>query len=163
SLKLAIQPDGADPVEQYAPAGFLYGNNAISKDGRTIEGSDNYSLDGATAAGQFIISLVETGGSRPANLDRGNRFPQELLGDLRNYDAVAGTRVVFARVKDEAETKRRGQRVDKKTGKAYDRDVLLVADVLALPEAKGGKKAAGKAGAKTAPKAVAIDTDAADA
>lgn len=150
SAKLTITPEGGDPVTQYAPAGFLYGDNAISKNGRTIEGSDPYFLDGASAFGQLVVSLLE---------NENNKLPEDLVGDCRNYDAVEGVRVMFARVKDEAETKRRGKRKDPKTGREYDRDVLLVTDVLGVPAAKGAAKKGGAKAAATAD----VSNDTADA
>jgi hypothetical protein len=152
SAKVLIQADGAvEPVEQYMPAGFLRGDNTISADGRTIEGADDYALDGSTAFGQFVVSLVE---------GEGNRFPEDRLGDLRTYAPVDNTRVTFLRAKDVVRTERQEKagkatkRKDKKTGKEYDFDVLLVKEVLALPEDnKGAVKGAVKPAVKTATKA----------
>jgi len=163
SAKATIRPDGAEKdVEQYIPAGFLRGNNTISKNGRRIEGSDPYMLDGNTPFGKFVVSLVE---------GEGTRFPEDRLGDLRSYEAVDGTRVTFERKVDEEETKRQGMR--KYTGtdgkeREVPRDVLLVKEVLALPDTKGGKGASktttggGAKGAAVAT-AAAADTDATDA
>ena len=83
----------------------------------------------------------------------------------RSYEPVDGTRVTFLRVRDEEETKRRGKRKDKKTGKEYDQDVLLVGEVLALPgEKKAAGKVAGKSTAKSTAAATALDaTEATDA
>ena len=131
-----ILPDGATKaVEQYMNAGFLPEGNTVSKDGRTIEGTGVFGLDPDTQFYKFVVSLVE---------GEGTRFPQERLGEFRNYEAVDGTRVTFSRVEDPEETKRRGPRRDEKTGKDYPRDYLLVKEVLELPSEKkaAGKKAA---------------------
>ncbi len=135
SAKMLIQADGAEaPAEQFMNAGFLRGNNTVSEDGRTIEGDDDYSLDGNTAFGQFVVSLVE---------GEGARFPEDRLGDLRTYAPVDNTRVTFLRAKDEPRTAREEKAgrptttTNKKTGKEYGFDVLLVKEVLALPEANG--------------------------
>ncbi len=163
SAKLTILPDGAEKATtQFAPAGFLRGNNTISKDGTRIEGDDAYSLEGNQPFGKFVVSLVE---------GEGNRFPEERLGDLRSYDAVAGTRVVFERKPDAEETERKGKRTfEGRDGKEVevDQDVLLVKEVLALPNEKVVKGAKATKGAST-PKgaataaAAAADTDATDA
>lgn len=175
-----VVPDGGEPVEQYLDAGFLYGDNTVSEDGRTIKGADVYTIDPDTQFGRFIASLVE---------GEGNRLPEDLLGDCRNYDGVAGTRVTFARQVDEEATFNRGvyklgakaknmdraavieagKRVDKKDkSKKFMLDNLLVAEVLAGPEPgakSGAKKAAGSKAAASKPAAepAAIDTDQADA
>lgn len=180
SVKLTIQPDGGEPVDQFFDAGFIYGEHPISDDGKTIQGDERYALDGTTLWGQFVLSLVE---------GDGNRVPEDLLGDLRNYEALMGTRVTFSRVKDIEATKARGarklgakattateealinagKRQDKKDKtKSYVLDKLLVTEVVALPEggrAKTVKKAvAKKAVAKVAaPAASEGDSEAADA
>ena len=65
SAKATLLPDGAEKaVEQYMPAGFLRGDNTISKDGRRIEGAEAYSLDGNTPFGKFVVSMVEGEGTR---------------------------------------------------------------------------------------------------
>lgn len=130
-----ILPDGAaKSVEQFLNAGFLPDGNTISKDGRSIEGTGDY-LDPDTQFYKFVVSLVE---------GEGNRFPQDRLGDFRNFEPVDGTRVTFLRVEDPEETARRGPRRDEKTGKDWPRDQLLIKEVLELPSEKkaAGKKAA---------------------
>lgn len=180
SVELLVQPDGGEVVKQFADLGFVYGENAISKDGKSITAA-KYQLDGDTTWGEFVISLFE---------GEGNRLPEELwdateLG--RNYAAVMGTRVTFARLIDEARTFERGiYHYEKKHGtgsaKKAEReavieagkrpgkkgtpaesqrfmlDKLLVADVLAGPTAKAGK--ATKAAAKATVAAPVVDVDA---
>lgn len=153
SVKLTIEADGAAPKSQFLRAGFIYGDTVISADGLTLEGSDDYLLDPTTEWGMFVQSLVE---------GEGNRMPEEALGNLRNFAGIVGARVEFKRVTNAAETERRGQReVRGRDGKVrtYDRDNLLVANVIAMPTTS-------KAGAKTAAakKATAtVDYAAADA
>jgi hypothetical protein len=170
-----IKADGADVSKpQFLDAGFLYGDNTISADGLTIEGDDRYMLDGDTGFGRFIVSLNE---------GEGNRVPDDVIGDCRNYDALAGTRVTFARVinveatiaaglrklklkkvTDENREKviDAGKREAKKDGKPvivdgkpqkFMLDDLLVTEVLSLPEAGGKKAPAKKVAAKPAAKA----------
>lgn len=157
SARLTILADGAEKsVQQYAPAGFLRGTNVVSKDGRRIEGTDPYTLDGNTPFGKFVVSLVE---------GDGNRFPENRLGDLRSYEAVDGTRVMFERKTDEEETKRRGMRVYTGTdGKEHEvpQDVLLIKEVLALPGVKVGTTGAAKKPTAAA-SAPAVSADATDA
>jgi hypothetical protein len=132
-----VTPDGGKPTEQFLDAGFLDDGFTISKDGRSIEGDGEYQLDLDTQLGKFILSLVER--------DSGKTVPEELLGDLRNYDALAGLRVTFVRVIDEEATKKLGKSKSKKTGKEYDRDNLLVSEVISLPDPKAAKGAKAKA------------------
>lgn len=161
TVELTITPDGAEPTTQFFDAGFLRGDNRVSKDGQSITGGDNYYLDPSTVWGKFVMSFI----------GEGNKLTEEqadvVFGDLRSLGALMGTRVTFTRVKDEEETKRRGKRKvtsGPHAGKEFDRDVLLVSEVLALPDAKGGKKAATKPAAKGAAVAPsALDTSAADA
>ena len=159
---ITVLADGAEnEVPQFADAGFLRGDQTISADNRTIEGDDAYFLSGnENPFGRFIVSLFE---------GEGNRLPESLweaTNGGRNYDALAGVRVTFQRVRDEEATKRMGKRKDPKTGKEYDRDYLLVSEVLAAPApAAKGAKAAVKGAAKGAVKAApaVASTDAADA
>lgn len=154
-----ILPDGGKPTEQFLSAGFLDAGFSISKDGRSIEGPGDYMVDTDTQLGKFIVSLVE---------GEGLRLPEELLGNLRNYDGIAGTRATFVRVVDEALTEKLGKKTSKK-GKEFPREDLLVSEVLSLPDAKAAKGAAAKkttapkpAAAKAAP-AAAPATPAAEA
>lgn len=174
---VTVTPDGGEAVEQYLDAGFLYGDNKISKDGRTIEGNDLYTLDSETQFGRFIFSLVE-------GRDTGNFLTEDALGDGRNYDGVAGARVTFARVLDVEGTKARGARIlgankaknatdeqlieagkrkvkkGKSEGKSFMLDNLLVSDVVAGPEpTKGGKKQKAAKPAATAAPAAAPAAD----
>lgn len=121
----------------------------------------------------------------------GTRVPEALLGDLRNYDDVGGLRAKFKRVNDEDATKqagfsaikkakglaaakaasdadlmaagkRKGKVGTKSAGKEFERDQLLIAEVISLPDAKkGGKKpkAAKPAAEAAAPAADAPATD----
>ena len=181
SAKLTIQPDGGEAVDQFLDAGFMYGDNTVSEDGKSIEGSDDYYVDAATQYGQFLTSLVE---------GEGQRFPEETLGDLRSLKPIIGTRVTFKREVDVEATKKRGayklgkkaagatdqqlfeagKKIAKKgksAGKAFPLDRLLVTELISLPEVKGKKTAAAtKTATKAAPAKAAApvaDTDAVDA
>ena len=150
---VVITPDGGSPTEQYLHAGFLDdGFSVSSKDGRSIDGEGTYELDTDTPLGKFVVSLVDQGEGKKS-------VPEALLGDLRNYDGIAGTRATFVRVVDEEATKKLGKRKGKEgtksAGKEFDRDNLLVSEVISLPEPKksGQKTTAPKAAKATAPAA----------
>lgn len=111
----------------------------ISDDGLTLTSLEgNVTTIGAkTPAGKFLDSLIEHG------------FPESNLPDLEggeplNLEAIIGTRVRLAQIKDAEGTAKRGKRKDAKTGKEYDRTDSVVSDVLELPKA-GKQAAAGKA------------------
>lgn len=94
-----FQPDGAEKIAvQFLNAGFLRGDLSISDDGNSIEGKDRYILDDSQF-GDLINSLAEGDGLR---------LSEETLGDLRNYDSVAGTRATLSRVYDVEATKQAG-------------------------------------------------------
>lgn len=154
SAKLTIQADGADkPATQFLDGGFLDGDLEVSADGQSIEGTDTFLIDDRTEFGMFLISLVE---------GEGAKLPEDDMGDWRSYGVLRGLRIEFKRVRNEAETKRRGKRKDEATGKEYDRDNLLAGNVLGRVEVKGAKKTATKATTAAAKKAATVDTDAAD-
>jgi hypothetical protein len=132
---LSARADGAeDDVTTHIFAGGA-DDFEISDDGYTLEPlQEDGGLRQGTPFSKFLDSLLDKG------------FPEDALPeDSINYQAIIGTRVTFIQVKDMEATDRAGQRVDKKTGKKYDRTNTQIGAVLALPSA-GGK--AGSKGAK---------------
>ncbi len=127
-----------------------YDDFDVSEDGYTLTSDEDKQLGGGTAFAKLIQSLVEAG------------FDENLLPeDEINYQAIIGTRVRFTQQKDEAGTAKLGKRVDKKTGKSYDRQDLVITNVYSLPEApkasKGGKAAVKPAAGKGAKVGTAVD------
>jgi hypothetical protein len=145
SVVALITPDGGKPTEQFLDAGFLPEGVNVSKDGRTLDGAAAIEFDEDTQVYKFLSSMIDKG------------FPEDRLGDFKNYDGVAGTRATFIRVVDEEATKKLGKRVGKpgtkSAGKQFDRDNLLVSEIISVPElkaAKGAKKPAAPKPAKPA-------------
>jgi hypothetical protein len=158
SAELMVRPDGADEaVQQFLSAGFLRGDNSVSKDGSTIEGEDDFTIQANTDLAKFLTSLIAAG------------FDAALLGDGRDLSALAGNRYTFERKQDEEKTKRMGMRKDKKnkdpkTGKAreYMQDVLLVSAHLGAVEAAPKGKGKATAAKSTKPAAGAKKVAAAE-
>lgn len=146
----SFQADGSeDETTQHLFFGAVE-RYSVSKDGKTVtslneDGSDAEvtTIGAKTPAGRFLDSLVTQGEEKGIEAI----LPDLEGGDPLNLDALEGTRVRLVQEKDEAGTKKRGQRTDPKTGKKYDRTVTVVAAVYDLPGAKTGGKA-GTKGAK---------------
>lgn len=151
-----VREDGKDKdTNQHL---FLGGvkNYEISKDGQSVTSIDENSGEalemttyGAkTPAGRFLDTLLENG------------FPEDELPDLGagealNLEAIVGYRIRLVQEVDVEGTKKRGQRVDEKTGKKYDRTNTVVAAVYGNDDAP-----AKGTGAKTAvkgPKGIKAD------
>ncbi len=140
-VALSARVDGAEEDVTTTLFAGGFDDFDVSEDGFTLTSDEDKQLGGGTAFAKLIQSLVEAG------------FDENLLPeDEINYQAIIGTRVRFTQQKDEAGTAKLGKRVDKKTGKSYDRQDLVITNVYSLPDAKpakGGKvtkPAAGKAG-----------------
>jgi hypothetical protein len=122
------------------------------EDGHTLTPvEEGRELGANTAFAKLITSLVEAG------------FPEtNLPEDEINFESIIGTRVRFVQRTDVEGTKKLGKRKDKKTGKEYDRQDLVIEQVYSLPgaaaptaakapkgkaapAAKGGKKVAAEA------------------
>lgn len=110
----------------------------VSEDGHTLTPvEDGRELGAGTAFAKFITSLVEAG------------FPEtNLPEDVINYECIVGTRVRFVQKTNVEDTKKLGKRKDKKTGREYDRQDLVVDQVYDLPgvETKSNGKTAKPAG-----------------
>jgi hypothetical protein len=113
---------------------------AMAADAESVaagRGAVTRQLGANTGFSKLITSLVEAG------------FPEtNLPEDRNNFESVIGTRVRFEQRTDVESTKKLGKRTDKKTGKEYDRQDLVIDQVYSLP---GTTVAAPKAAAKAAP------------
>jgi hypothetical protein len=111
----------------------------VEDDGHTLTAvEEGRELGANTGFAKFISSLVEAG------------FPEtNLPEDSINFESIIGTRVRFVQRTDVESTKKLGKRKDKKTGKEYDRQDLVIDQVYSLPGTETAKPAA-KA-AKAAP------------
>ena len=130
----------------------------VSEDGKTLTPiEEGRELGGSTAFAKLITSVVESG------------FPETNLSETDiNYEPIIGWRFNFVQKRDEEATKKLGKRVDKKTGREYDRQDLVVDQTFAPEETskagKTAKPAAGgaKTGKKPEPQGDDIDTLSAD-
>lgn len=146
---LSARVDGAD--EDVTTTLFVGGFDdfTIEDDGHTLVAvEEGRELGANTAFAKLISTLVEAG------------FPEtNLPEDSINFESIIGTRVRFAQ-RDNPEMKAKGKkRVDKKTGKEYPYQDLVIDQVYSLPvtetarpAAKGASKPAAAKGAKAAPK-----------
>jgi hypothetical protein len=134
---LSARVDGAE--EDVTTTLFVGGADdfEISEDGHTLTPvEDGRELGANTAFAKLITSLVEAG------------FPEtNLPEDEINFESIIGTRVRFVQRTDVEGTKKLGKRKDKKTGKEYDRQDLVIEQVYSLPGASA-PTAAGKAAPK---------------
>lgn len=136
---LSVRVDGAD--EDVPTTLFVGGAEDfdVSEDGLTLtspKAGEPCSPSQNSAIGKFVASLVDAG------------FPADNFDEdeaVVNFEPMVGTRVRFVQRKDEETTKRLGKRKDKKTGKEYDRQDLVVDEVY---EVGTGEVAAPAKGAK---------------
>lgn len=132
---LTVRVDGADEdtTTTLKVAGNFEDWN-VSEDGYTIEpAEEGKELAAGTAFAKLITSLCEAD----------PRIEALLPEDSINYQGIIGTRVRLVQRKDEERTKKFGQKVDKKTGKGYDRKDLVVEQVYELPGSEPAKKTTG--------------------
>jgi hypothetical protein len=155
--------DGADEDKATTQHLFLGGQDrySISKDGQTIQsvnedGSDaEVTTYGAkTPAGRFLDTMVEAG----TELGIEALLPDLDAGEPINLGPLEGIRVRLAQEKDEAGTKKRGQRVAA-NGNKYDRTNSIVDAVYELPAGKG--KAVNKSSGTRVIKGAKADVNAA--
>lgn len=148
---LSVRPDGAtEDVETSLFAGSA-DDFRIAEDGSEVwdaayetpeeaeaAGDEARQLGANTALGKFIKSLVDSG------------FPETMLNETRiTYVETVGTRCRFEQKTNADDTKRLGKRKDKKTGKEYDRQDLIISQVYELPSNEA--EAAPAKSAKSAP------------
>jgi hypothetical protein len=133
---LSVRVDGAD--EDVTTTLFVGGADdfEISDDGHTLTPvEEGRELGANTAFAKLITSLVEAG------------FPEtNLPEDVINFESIIGVRSRFVQRTDVEGTKKLGKRKDKKTGKEYDRQDLVIDQVYSLPGTETAKPAAAKAG-----------------
>lgn len=139
--KLVVRADGAteDTTTTFFVGGF--DDFTISADGHVLMKGE---LGRNTGWGQFVSSLCDAGFPD-------TRLPEEEM----DWSAIIGTRCKFGQKKNEAMKAAGKQRTDKKTGKKYDYEDIVVLEVLDLP-AEGAKTASGAAKGSSAPAAVDI-------
>ena len=151
---LSARVDGAD--EDVTTTLFVGGADDwnIEDEGHTLTPvEDGRELGANTSFAKLISTLVEAG------------FPEtNLPEDAINFESIIGTRVRFEQRTDVEGTKKLGKRKDKKTGKEYDRQDLVIDQVYSLPgtetKAAPAAKAAKPAPAKAAGKATKAPTPA---
>lgn len=125
-MVLSVQQDGSEELKTTTLSAGSAEFFEISEDGKTLTAPDGgpVSMSASCAVAKFIGSLIDAG------------FPETSLSDDEdsiNFEPIIGTRVRFLQVVNEQTTKEYGKKVDKKTGKSYDRKNLTVSDVLSLP------------------------------
>lgn len=145
---LSARVDGAD--EDVTTTLFVGAADdfEVTDDGHTLTPvEEGRELGANTPFAKLITSLVEAG------------FPEtNLPEDSINFESIIGTRVRFEQRTDVEGTKKLGKRKDKKTGKEYDRQDLVIDQVYSLPGTQttaaptkvAGKAPAAKAAGKTA-------------
>lgn len=130
---LSVRVDGAD--EDVTTTLFTGGADdfEITDDGHTLSPiEEGRELGANTAFAKLVVSLVEAG------------FPESNLPeDVINFESIIGTRARFEQRVNVEDTKKLGKRKDKKTGKEYERQDLVITQVYELASKSG----------KTAPKA----------
>jgi hypothetical protein len=112
----------------------------VSEDGHTLTPAEDGRQLGAGTAASIFIQSIEEQGHPVENAD----YPEGVY----NYEPMIGMRVRLVQRNNEEATSRLGKRQDKKTGKLYSRQDLVVETVYSAGEAPRAASAA-----KTAPKA----------
>jgi hypothetical protein len=151
--EVSVRVDGAtEDVNQHLFVGG-YDDYEISEDGLTLTdpSGGECNIGEKTGAAIFFKSVVDGG------------FPEDRLSDdpnTVNFEPIIGSRVKFVQRKDEESTRKLGKRLDKKTGKSYDRTNLVVDTVYETPDAapKAAAKAAPAKGKAAAPAVIDIDS-----
>ena len=145
NVLLTVRVEGADEdTTTTLKAANNFDEWEVSDDGYTITPvTEGQELSAGTSFAKFITSLCEVEPKAEALL------PEDAI----NYQGILGTRLRTVQRTDAERTKKFGQKVDKKTGKGYDRKDLVVEQVYELPgEKPAGKKTTGGKG-KAAPAA----------
>lgn len=138
NVLLTVRVEGADEdTTTTLKAANNFDEWEVSDDGYTITPvTEGQELSAGTSFAKFITSLCEVEPKAEALL------PEDAI----NYQGIIGTRLRTVQRTDAERTKKFGQKVDKKTGKGYDRKDLVVDQVYELPgskpapaKGKGGK------------------------
>src|SRR6266850_1121505 len=130
NVLLSVRVDGADEdTTTTLKAAGDFKAWEVSEDGQDVTpNEDGAEFSARSAWSKFITSLV-----RPTDGEDG--FPEERLPeDTFNYSAIIGTRARTVQRVDAERTKEFGKKVDKKTGKEYERKDLVVEHVYSLSE-----------------------------
>lgn len=127
-MLITAKVDGADEEVNSTLFAGGFDDFEVSEDGLTLTMADGgpCALGGNTGVAKFIASLCDGG------------FPESNFSDDEesvNFEPMIGTRVRFDQRTDKETTAKKGQRKDKKTGKMYDRQDLVVDTVYDLPGA----------------------------
>jgi hypothetical protein len=151
---VSVRVDGAEEdVTQHLFAGGA-DDYEISDDGLTLTDPAGGScrIGGKTGAALFFGSFMEVGKCEDSFSD------DEAIV---NFEPAIGARVRFVQRKNAEATAKKGQRVDKKTGKKYDRTDLVIDTVYELAtEAPAPVKGKATKPVAKATKAPALDLDA---
>lgn len=149
NVLLTVRVDGADEdTTTTLKAAGNFDDWEVSEDGYTITPvEDGKELAAGTAFAKFISSLCEA----PLAGGGENTIEQLLPEDSINYQSIIGTRLRTVQKTDDERTKKFGQKVDKKTGKKYDRKDLVVETVYELSGAEPAKPAKSKGGKANPP------------
>jgi len=137
NVLLTVRVEGADEdTTTTLKAANNFDAWEVSDDGYTITpAEEGTELSAGTSFAKFITSLCE------ANAEIEALLPEDSI----NYQGIIGTRLRTVQRTDAERTKKFGQKVDKKSGKGYDRKDLVVEQVYELPgsqpaaKSKGGK------------------------
>ena len=123
----SVRVDGAEEDITTTLFAGGYDDFEVSDDGLTITPhEEGRQLGQNTAFYTFINSLVKP--------EHGDGFPEERLSeDDINYEPIIGSRVRFEQRVNADNNKKLGKRKDKRTGKEYDRQDLVVSEVYSLP------------------------------
>lgn len=145
---LSYRVDGADEdIITTLKAAGDFNKWAIEDDGYVVVGVDengdpdpSVNFSNNAAFSKLLASYIKP-------VEGGDGFPEERLPeDAFDFRALLGTRARLIQQTDDERTKKFGPRKDKKSGKEYDRQDLVVAEVLELPSegkaVKGSKTAA---------------------
>lgn len=149
NVLLSVRVDGADEdTTTTLKAAGDFDAWEVSEDGHDVTPVEPGTEFSAKAAfSKFLASLVKP-------IDGEDGFPEDRLPeDSFDCSPIIGTRIRTVQKVDVERTKEFGKKVDKKTGKEYERKDLVVEHVYSLPgevASKTTKPATGKAAGKTA-------------
>ena len=131
---LTVRVEGAD--EDTTTTLKVAGNFddwTVSEDGYTITPNGDQNLSAGTAFAKLITSFCVAD----------SRVEALLPEDEINYQPLIGSRIRLVQRTDDERTKKFGKKVDKKSGKSYDRKDLVVDQVYELPGSEPAKKTTG--------------------
>lgn len=158
-----------EPAFATEKEGYVYLNVTLREDRRESDSVQSFFMGGvdryAIGNGGKSLSMVDgtpfrfgkdTGGYKLlASLVESKPEIEAYISDVDsgeplNLQGLNGARLHVTQERDEKATKANGQRVDRKTGRKFDRTNTVVTAVLALPAAKPATKGNGQAAAVSA-------------